>query len=420
MNRSDDITGAPIGDDADPARIGGVILAKLFPNPDEPYRGIFVADQMSATADRVDWSVVAPVPWVPRAVARALGKPWTKGTAHYREHPVAYPRYPVLPRRIGYATAAPLIARTARRVFRDACASVNARIVHVHDLYPTGAAGRRLCEGAGLPYVLTVHGLDLYSNLKNPRWASAIRYAAEGARAIACVGERLAEDVVTLLGADPRRVLVLPNTYDTARFTYVPRHAPTGRIRLVTLGRLSYEKGHDVLVRALERVVASGVDVELTVIGDGPERSSLESLSAGSAVGDRITFTGTLLGDDVPARFAEADVFVLPSRQEGFGVALIEAMATGLPAVATRSGGPDGIVGPGDGVLVDADDEVALADGILELVATLGVIDGHAIAERAAARYAPAAVGARLVRLYREALDDVAVYTGSLADGGPS
>ncbi|MHB9004527.1 MAG: glycosyltransferase [Coriobacteriia bacterium] len=383
---------------------GGVIFAKLFPNPDEPYRGIFVADQMTATAARVDWSVVAPAPWVPRRIARLFGKPWVRGTATYRDRPVAYPRYPVLPRRIGYATVAPLITLTGRAAFRRACAAVDARFVHVHDLYPTGAAGRRLSNEAGLPYVLTVHGLDLYSNLDNPRWYRQIRYAAAGAAAIVCVGKRLALDCVAHLGADPGRVLVIPNTYDVERFGFVERSARGSSVRLVTLGRLSSEKGHDVLLHALHNVREAGLDVNLTVVGDGPERATLEALASELNLEPHVSFTGTLLGVDVFDAFSRADAFVLPSRQEGFGVALIEAMATGLPVVATRSGGPEGIVGPTDGVLVAPGDAASLAAGILALLENLDSYDRSDIATRTALRYSPTAVGERLTGLYAEVL----------------
>lgn len=415
---TEDTTGSgitPAGSDTPQHLGGGVILAKLFPNPDEPYRGVFVADQMEATAARVDWSVVAPAPWVPRSIARLLGKPWVKGTATYRNHPVAYPRYPVLPRRIGYATVAPLIARTAREAFRRACASVDARFVHVHDLYPTGPAGRRLSDEAGLPYVLTVHGLDLYSNLDNPRWRRHIGYAAAGAAAIVCVGKRLALDCVAHLGVDPGRVLVIPNTYDAGRFRLVDRPACRGPVRLVTLGRLSSEKGHDVLLQAMHQVRAAGVDVNLTLVGDGPERATLEALATELNLRPHVTFTGTLLGTDVSDAFAQADAFVLPSRQEGFGVALIEAMATGLPVVATRSGGPEGIVIPTDGVLVAPGDVASLAGGIIALLESLDSYDRRAIAARTAERYSPQAVGERLTGLYAEVLAGGPI-SGTLAE----
>lgn len=388
-------------------RLGGVVFAKLFPNDAEPFRGIFVAEQVKATNHVVDWAVVAPVPWVPKWAARLLHKPYVKGSVRRDGVPVFYTRYPALPRRALYATVAPAIALSSREAFRRACALTGARFVHVHDLYPSGAAARRLCAHAGMPYVLTVHGLDLYSNLEHPRWRSEIQAAAAAAQVIICVSSALARDCVAELGVDPSRVLVVPNTYDVSRFSYVPREPHGGPVRLVSVGRLSPEKGHDLLVRAVAELVSGGMDVELAIVGDGPERSRLEQLAETLGVRASIRFEGTVLGDELGAHLARADLFVLPSRSEGFGVVLIEALATGLPVVATRSGGPEDIVTAEDGVLVARDDASALARGIAEAVGRLPGFDRPRIAERAARRYSPQAVGEQLVAVYR------AVVTGS-------
>lgn len=389
------------------SRPGMVAFAKLFPNPAEPFRGSFVADQLSATADAVDWAVVAPVPWVPKAAARAFGKPYVRGDRIHDGVHVYHPRYPVLPRRIAYATVAPAIALTARRSFERACAGVSARLVHAHDLYPSGAAARRLCEAAGLPYVLTVHGSDLYSNLANPRWRSEVRHAAAGARAVVCVGTRLAHDCVAEIGCDPARTVVIPDTYDARRFRFV-RRDPGARAmpHLVSLGRLSAEKGHDVLLRSMAELEKRRVRVTLEIVGDGPERETLERLRLELGLEHSVRFAGRLLDDDVAAAYADADAFVLPSRAEGFGVALVEALATGLPVLATRSGGPEDIVQAGDGELVEPDDAVALADGIVRLVGDLETYDTQRIAARAAERFSPRRIGDRLVRLYGEVLSE--------------
>lgn len=385
-------------------RVGMVAFAKLFPNPAEPFRGIFVAEQMRATARRVMWSVVAPVPWIPKAAAAVLGKPYVKGDRPFGDIPVYHPRYPVLPRRTFYATVAPLIARTARSSFGRAAADVDARLVHVHDLYPSGAAARRLCDEAGLPYVLTVHGLDLYSNLENARWRAEIQYAADGARAIVCVGSRLARDCIAELGCDPARTLVIPNTYDADRFRHVTRERGPHPVRLITLGRLSSEKGHDVLLRSFAELVGRRMHVTLDVVGDGPERPSLKALAEELGIAPHVTFHGRLLDEDVARAYADADVFVLPSRSEGFGVALIEAMATGLPVVATRSGGPEDIVLAGDGLLAEPDDVRSLTEAIAAVVGDLETYDSCRIASRAGERYSPTVIADRLIRLYDEVL----------------
>ncbi len=384
-------------------RLGGVIFAKLYPNDDEPFRGIFVAEQQRATAGPVHWAVVAPVPLVPRWLAHALGKPYASGERVIDGSLVMWPRYPVLPRRWLYATVAPLIALTARRAFARAVARTHASFVHVHDLYPSGAAARRLCTQARLPYVLTVHGLDLYSNLENPRWRREIVAAGRGAAAIICVGSKLAADAIVDLGLDPARVTVVPNTYDSDRYRPVSRER-TAHPRLLCVGRLSHEKGHDVLLRAFAELLSGGTRATLTLVGDGPERGALEALATGLGIMQAVKFTGTLLDDALLAEMAEADLFVLPSRSEGFGVVLVEAMATGLPVVATRSGGPADIVGPGDGVLVDPDDVSALAGGMAEALGTLDGFDAAAIAARAAAAYSRESVGGRLLAIYEAVL----------------
>jgi len=385
-------------------RAGGVIFAKLFPNAEEPLRGVFVAEQLRATRSTVDWAVVAPVPWVPRGVARVFDKPYVEGDSRLDGVAVLHPRYPALPRRQLYATVAPLMALTARRAFERACESVDAAFVHAHDLYPSGAAARRLCERAGLPYVLTVHGSDLYSNLGNPRWRAEIREAAQGARALICVASRLARDCISELGVGPERTVVIPDTYDASRFALIERARKPGPVRLVTLGRLSPEKGQDVLLHALADARSRGGDATLDLVGDGPEREALEALRDGLGLADIVRFAGALAPDRLPELFAAADVFVLPSRAEGFGVALVEAMATGLPVVATRSGGPEDIVRSGDGVLVAPDDVRALADGIATLVEHRADYDSREIAARVSERFAPEAVGARLTRLYAQVL----------------
>jgi len=384
-------------------RRGGVIFAKLFPNDEEPFRGIFVAEQMRATADRINWAVVAPVPLVPRWVARAFHKPWAGGERVIDGTLVMWPQYPVLPKRWLYASVAPAIAWTARRSFERARAATNATFAHVHDLYPSGAAARRLCDRAGLPYVLTVHGLDLYSNLSHPRWRREITFAGRGARAIICVGSKLAADVVAELGLDASRVVVIPNTYDVVRFQHVSRTRQSF-VRILSVGRLSHEKGHDVLLHAFAKLVNGGAAARLTFVGDGPERDTLEALTRELGLEASVEFKGVVLDAALAAEMTAADLFVLPSRSEGFGVALIEALATGLPVVATRSGGPQDIVQSGDGLLVEADDVDALAAGLERVVKTLDEFDSRSIADRAASRFSPEAVSAMLVAVYDAAL----------------
>ncbi|MGQ9682322.1 MAG: glycosyltransferase [Anaerolineae bacterium] len=137
-----------------------------------------------------------------------------------------------------------------------------------------------------------------------------------------------------------------------------PRSAPCqeGRVRLVTVGSLAQlYKGTDVLLEAVARCVGSGRDIELAIVGDGRYRPQLAARAAALGLADRVVFRGRLPpGEAVRAELDRADLFVLPSRSEGLPKALLEAMARGLPCIASAVGGipellaKDDLVAPGD------------------------------------------------------------------------
>ena len=130
-----------------------------------------------------------------------------------------------------------------------------------------------------------------------------------------------------------------------------------------TLGRFVHKKGFDVLLHAAAHAAAQGATFRLEIGGDGPERSSLKALAARLGIGDRVTFCGWI--DDVAAFLADADLFVLPSRIEPFGIVVLEAMACGVPIVATRVSGPLETLDEHTALLVPSDDPAALAEAMM-------------------------------------------------------
>ena len=129
-----------------------------------------------------------------------------------------------------------------------------------------------------------------------------------------------------------------------------------------TLGRFVHKKGFDVLLHAAAHAAAQGAPFRLEIGGDGPERNSLKALAARLGIGDRVTFCGWV--DDVAAFLADADLFVLPSRIEPFGIVVLEAMACGVPIVATRVSGPLETLDDQTALLVPSDDPAALAEAM--------------------------------------------------------
>ena len=142
--------------------------------------------------------------------------------------------------------------------------------------------------------------------------------------------------------------------------------APDECVIVKSLGRFVHKKGFDVLLRALVMICADGIDVRLEIGGSGPEGRALHALADTLELHDRVSFSGWI--EDVPTFLADAQLFILPSRDEPFGIALLEAMARGIPIVATRTTGPLEILSEDLAFFVDADDPARLAATITQAI----------------------------------------------------
>jgi glycosyltransferase involved in cell wall biosynthesis len=238
-------------------------------------------------------------------------------------------------------------------------------VVHAHSAQWAAAAAARIQERTGIPYVVTEH----FSGFREDRvfaWQwPLIREGLDNASGIACVSRSLRQDLVTQGLVDTTEVEIIPNPVDPMFFRSSHKdQSDASKFRLITVTRLVPHKQVDLLLRAVSRLPST---VVLTVVGNGPSRRSLEDLATALNIDDQVRFTGTLDREEVRAAYSSSDAFVLASRTEPFGVVLVEAMATGLPLVATRSGGPEDIVTPNTGILVPTDDPEALAAAVKTL-----------------------------------------------------
>jgi glycosyltransferase involved in cell wall biosynthesis len=196
------------------------------------------------------------------------------------------------------------------------------------------------------------------------RAADAVTFARVDT--VAAVSEYVRERVRARFDLDRARTRVLYNGIDATRFRPPPglRRAP-GEATFVAVAHLVPHKGIDVLLRAFARVPAP---VRLRVVGDGPHLAALDALGRALGVSPRVELLG--LRDDVPEILRGADACVHPTLAEGFGNAVAEAMASGLPVIATRAGGIPELVEAGiSGLLVPPGDEDALAAAMARVAA---------------------------------------------------
>jgi len=161
---------------------------------------------------------------------------------------------------------------------------------------------------------------------------------------------------------------VVPNGVEPSDFAATTMPSEDVGRYVLAIGRLVPQKGFDVLVEAFKSDALR--DLTLVLAGDGPERRRLQSRAANLGLATRVRFLGSVERSRIPALFCGADAFAFPSRGEGFGIALLEAMAAGVPAVAAAAGGVPEFARDGENaLLVPPDDPAALAEGLARLIA---------------------------------------------------
>jgi len=299
--------------------------------------------------------------------------------------------------------------RAGRRALRRECAAFHPDVLHVHWWVPGGLAAWPGNAGR-VPVVLTSHGTDLFLLDRFPvaRWAAGPIFRA--AAHVTVISSPLVPRVERL-GVPAERITVLPMPVSAERFA-PPRHPARDSGRLLFVGRLIERKGAEYAVRAVAELRRQGRAVRLTIIGDGPERARLVPLIDELGLRDAVDLTGALPHDDIAEHYRTAALLLMPAvtdwkgEQEGFGMVLVEAMASDLPMVATRSGGiPDVVTDGTSGILVPERDPGALA------AAAARLLDDPPLAARMAAaahadldrRFSPAGLAAGFDAVYRRA-----------------
>jgi len=281
-----------------------LLVSQMYPGPDAPDLGTFVAQVERALVDRG------------HEVDRAVLDTRAGGKLRYLE-----------------------LARRAARAARP-------DVVYAHFLVPSGLiaalAGRA-------PLVVTAHGRDVRNIGELRGVAAATRVVVRRAATVVCVSEYLRRELETRLPDAVGKTEVVSSGVDLDRFAVAP--APDGPTRFLCVGALTERKN---VVRLADAFAQLDGGAELTFVGDGPLRAQLEAR-------ERVRLCGRVPHDAVPALLADAHVLCQPSVLEPLGQALLEGMAVGRPVVATRIGGPPELVPPDAGVLVDPLDVDGLA-----------------------------------------------------------
>ncbi len=245
-------------------------------------------------------------------------------------------------------------------------------LIHAHFIWPNGFVGAMLKKEYGIPLVVTAHGYDIYDlPFRDAEWKERIEAILNAADVVITVSNSNRECVERLNVTAP--VNVVPNGFRHDLFypmrTETCRKAlnlPVDRKILLSVGNLVEVKGHTYLIDAMAEVVRERKDVLCLIVGRGELKHRLEMKISSLGLEQYVRLVGGKPHSEIPLWMNAADVFVLPSLRESFGIVQVEAMACGKPVVATKNGGSEEIVIPGKtGLLCDAVDPRGLAESIV-------------------------------------------------------
>jgi len=349
-------------------------VAEFYPSERDPVLGVWAHRQALAARDAgaevrvlVLHRLVPPRSSLtdgPRGVARALGERLHEPRGQTRDGlRVTYVPYVSPPRERSYAAwgawAAPVLGLALRRLAR----SFPFELVHAHNAVPAGDAVRR--AGVRRPLVVSVHGGDvLYTATRDQAGADAVARGLGAARLVLANSQGIAA-LARAHGAGETRVVHLGTELAPAQ-----RPARHDGPSLVTVAHLVARKRHADVLRALAVLGPRHPTLRYVIIGDGPERIALEGLATRLGVFERVDFRGQLAPEQAIEQSRRCTLFVMPSTEEAFGVAYVEAMAAGVPAIGCRGEpGPEEIAAAGDGfMLVPPGDIERLTQRIDELL----------------------------------------------------
>ena len=252
------------------------------------------------------------------------------------------------------------------------------------------------------PLVTTEHFSQLLKPLINNSIYHTAKKAYSNADAIIAVSPTLAQVIENKFGIQAKYV---PNIVDTEIFNHnTIKNNKDGVYQFISVGNLIYRKRMDLIIEAFYKSFYSNPNVTLTIFGEGRERSKIESLINRYNIHDQVKLMGMQSRTTIANALQRSDCFVLPSRFETFGVGYIEALATGVPVISTKCGGPECFINEGNGLLIPVDDEKALIEAMQYMYKYSDSFHSMEISTEIKSKFSPESVARQIVAIYEEIL----------------
>jgi len=324
--------------------------------------------------------------------------------------PATWKNYFSIPGNPGLSSAGRFLHAALKSQVRQLHAQQPISLIHAHAALPCGQAAVLLAKDLDIPFVVTVHGLDVFSTRQVPGWfgrfcSNASEDVYRAATRVICISEQVARRVREGLGG-AANISVVYNGVDSSLFSPPDSPAPPNNV-ILSVGNLIPIKGHELLLRSIAETAPAHPQVQCRIIGDGSERVRLQDLARELRIADRVHFLGRRPRAEVAAAMKECALFALPSWYEGLGCVYLEAMSAKRPAIACHGQGIEEVIRHGEnGWLIEPQNLNDLTTALHALLSdrplreTLGrngrqtVLQGYTLAHQAS----------QLWSIYRESL----------------
>jgi glycosyltransferase involved in cell wall biosynthesis len=381
-----------------PQKTHVLTLTPFYPSEGDEVSGCFVAESLRAIEAQGASSSVIAVDSIYHAARKSSA-----------EYPAEWIRYPQLPGNLGLSSAGRFLGAVLLKRVRELHRRCPVSVIHAHAALPCGDAAAFLSRRLEIPFVVTVHGLDVFNRCFEDGFAAGWRRHSSmrvyrQARKVICISRKVEQLLMNGMAGQKVNSETVYNGTDTRRFVQGSESREPRTILIV--GNVLAGKGHELVLRAIAGLQESHPDLQCRVIGEGADHERFEALATELGIKQQVHFLGRRSRDDVAEAMRECAVFVLPSRYEGLGCVYLEAMACGKPTIACHGQGIEEIIQHGEnGWLIPVNGLDYLVEGLktlldnIDLRARIGnaarktVVDNLTLSHQAE----------RLMRVYREA-----------------
>lgn len=376
-----------------------LFVTRGFPSEKDPMSGNYEAVQAKALARKSHQVSVITVKWGASFRRLFQNTPLSVRTVDgVKVYEYAKPKKPIL-----FSSSPKSVLRFRQRMFKQVFKNYLKTegmpdVAHAHII---SVAANAVClkKDFHLPFVITEHWTKMNVDKVSPMLeyqARAYNYADR----VICVSDALAGNLKKLFKLDS---IVINNMVSDLFFQTRKQHVEKDSFKFVAVGALRKNKGFDILLEAFKLGNFSD-KVTLDIVGGGAEQQLLESLIKEYELASQVKMLGVKKPEEVGELLCQSDCFVLSSRLETFGIVVIEALAKGLPVVATVSGGPETFVRPEDGILVPKENAEELAKAMKYMVEHYQSYDSEEIRQHCYNSFSQDVIADRIADVYQQAV----------------